>query len=44
MKTDKKTNYVEPQAVPMQLELEQCIAQSATLNAFEDNVLFNEIF
>ncbi|MBQ3814361.1 MAG: hypothetical protein II841_12500 [Bacteroidales bacterium] len=46
MKKEYKTNYVAPETVPVQIELEQCIAQSelGTLNGFENNILFDESF
>ena len=46
MKKEYKTNYVAPETVPVQIELEQCITQSGlgTLNEFENNILFDESF
>lgn len=42
MKQETKTNYVAPEVALVQIELEQCIAQSGTLNAFDNNVIVNE--
>lgn len=44
MEKEYKTDYVAPEVVPVQIELEQCIAQSTmgTLNEFENNILFDE--
>lgn len=44
MKKLCKTDYVTPETVCVQIELEQCIAQSGNLNAFENNILFDESF
>ena len=43
MKQETKTNYVAPEVVPVQIELEQCIAQSGTLNAFDNNSGVDEV-
>ena len=43
MKQETKTNYVAPEVVLVQIELEQCIAQSGTLNAFDNNIVVDEV-
>lgn len=44
MNRNDKTKYVVPQALPVHLEQELCIAQSGNLGAFENNPLIDETF